>query len=199
MNKQQFLEKLRAKLSGLPKKDLEERIAFYSESIDDRIEEGLSEEEAVAQMGEIDEIVLQIATETPFTKIVKEKYAQKRTISAGEIALLVIGFPLWFPLLAGLFVVAVSLFVTFWSVIVSLWAGFVSLVAGAIGGVVTSIALLCVGKASTGLAMLAMSLICAGLSILAFYGCKIVTKYMLKFTKSVLVTAKKKMINKEEE
>lgn len=47
MNKQEFLVKLRKGLSGLPKEDIEERLTFYSEMIDDRMEEGLSEEEAV--------------------------------------------------------------------------------------------------------------------------------------------------------
>ena len=54
MNKQAFLERLRKALSGLPPKEQEERITFYSEMIDDRMEEGLSEEEeAVASIGTI--------------------------------------------------------------------------------------------------------------------------------------------------
>ncbi|MBR5538496.1 MAG: hypothetical protein IKU61_01205 [Clostridia bacterium] len=47
MNKQEFLEELRKGLSGLPKEDVRERLNFYGEIIDDRIEEGLTEEEAV--------------------------------------------------------------------------------------------------------------------------------------------------------
>ena len=48
MNKQEFLAQLRKQLSGLPLKDAEDRITFYSEMIDDRMEEGLSEPEAVS-------------------------------------------------------------------------------------------------------------------------------------------------------
>ena len=48
MNKQEFLSQLRKGLAGLPQNDIEERLAFYGEMIDDRIEEGLSEEEAVS-------------------------------------------------------------------------------------------------------------------------------------------------------
>ena len=43
MNKQDFLAQLRKELSGWPKEDAEERLTFYSEMLDDRIEEGLSE------------------------------------------------------------------------------------------------------------------------------------------------------------
>ena len=42
MSKQAFLARLRKELSGLPKDDIEERLAFYEEMIDDRTEEGLS-------------------------------------------------------------------------------------------------------------------------------------------------------------
>ena len=52
MNKQEFLSRLRKQLKGL--EDKEERITFYSEMIDDRMEEGLSEEEAVAAVGSLD-------------------------------------------------------------------------------------------------------------------------------------------------
>ena len=73
MNKQEFLTRLRKGLSGLPQEDIEERLTFYSEMIDDRIEEGLSEEEAVAAIGSPDEIAEQIIGEIPIKKIVKEK------------------------------------------------------------------------------------------------------------------------------
>lgn len=41
MSKQEFLAELRKALSGLPQGDIEDRLTFYSEMIDDRMEEGL--------------------------------------------------------------------------------------------------------------------------------------------------------------
>ena len=55
--KNEFLEKLRNALFGLPNDDIEERIAFYNEMIDDKIEEGLSESQAVSEMGSIERII----------------------------------------------------------------------------------------------------------------------------------------------
>ena len=52
MSKQEFLDQLRARLSGLPRQDVIERLNFYSEMIDDRMEEGLSEEDAKAMIAE---------------------------------------------------------------------------------------------------------------------------------------------------
>ena len=60
MNKQEFLMRLSKGLSGLPKDDVEERLSFYSEMIDDRIEEGLSEDAAVSEIGDVDKIISQI-------------------------------------------------------------------------------------------------------------------------------------------
>ena len=47
MNKELFLSSLRESLDGLSGEDIAERLAFYSEAIDDRMEDGLTEEEAV--------------------------------------------------------------------------------------------------------------------------------------------------------
>ena len=56
MTKQEFLDRLRRSLAGLPLEDAEERLAFYDEMIDDRMEEGLAEEEAVSSFGTPEEI-----------------------------------------------------------------------------------------------------------------------------------------------
>ena len=42
MNKQEFLAHLRKGLSGLPQNDIEKRLNFYGEMLEDRMEEGLS-------------------------------------------------------------------------------------------------------------------------------------------------------------
>ena len=56
MNKSEFLQQLKKELAGIPKEDREERLNFYSEMIDDRMEEGLSEEDAVRAVGTDDEL-----------------------------------------------------------------------------------------------------------------------------------------------
>lgn len=78
MKKQEFLSALKSGLSGLPRQDVEDRLNFYSEIIDDRMEEGLSEEEAVSAVGSVDEIVAQTVTEIPLAKIAKERIIPKR-------------------------------------------------------------------------------------------------------------------------
>ena len=87
MSKQEFLAQLRKGLSGLPQDDIEERLTFYSEMIEDRMEDGLSEDEAVSSVGSVDEIVSQAVAETPLMKTSKEKRKSKRQPRAGEIVL----------------------------------------------------------------------------------------------------------------
>ena len=69
MTKQEFLDTLRAGLSGLTEADASERITFYSEMIDDRMEEGLSEQDAVAQIGDVQCIIDDILAEIPQKKV----------------------------------------------------------------------------------------------------------------------------------
>lgn len=51
MSKQEFLGALYNGLSGLPKEDIENSVQFYSEMIDDRMDEGMTENEAVEDIG----------------------------------------------------------------------------------------------------------------------------------------------------
>ena len=199
MNKQEFLNALQAGLSGLPQEDIEERLAFYSEMIDDRMEEGMTEEEAVALAGPIEEIVVQTVDEIPLPKIVKERIRPKRRKSAGEIILLILGFPLWFPLLIAFAAVMFSLYIVIWSLLISLWAVEVSLWAGALGGVAAFVICLVRGDTLTGFAFLAAGLVCAGLSVFLFLGCVEASKGVIRLTKTIARWIKTLFIKKENE
>ena len=188
MNKQEFVERLRKGLSGLPQDDIEERLTFYSEMIDDRMEEGLSEEEAVGEIGSVDEIVAQVVAETPLARIAKERIRPKRRLGAGEILLLALSSPIWLSLGIAAFAVILSLYLSLWAVIISLWAVFASLAACAIGGVLAWVVFAMNGNGASGLAMLAAGFVCAGLAILMFYGCKTVTNGILILTKKMLLS-----------
>lgn len=199
MSKQEFLVQLRKGLSGLPQDDIEERLTFYSEMIDDQMEEGLSEEEAVSAVGTVDEIVTQVVAETPLAKIAKERIKPKKRLSAGEIVLLILGSPIWLSLVIAVFAVILALYICLWAVIISLWAVFVSFAVCSIGGVLSCIILVVNGNGASGVAMIAVGIVCAGLSILAFFGCKVATKGILILTKKMAIWIKNCFIKKEEE
>jgi len=197
MRKQEFLDGLRDRLVGLPKKDLEERLVFYGEMIDDRVEEGLSEEQAVLDIGSVEEISAQIIADIPLARIAKEKIKPKRRWSAWEIVLLVLGSPIWLSLLVAAFAVVLSLYAALWSVVISLWAVFASLVACAFGGVAAGVVLAVYGNAPTGAAVIGTAIICAGLAIFLFFGCKAATKGTAKLAKKIIFGIKKCFMGKE--
>lgn len=197
MNKQEFLTQLRKGLSGLPQGDIEERLAFYSEMIDDRMEEGLSEEDAVSEIGNVDEIISQIITDIPLSKLVKEKIKPKRTLSAWEIVLLTLGCPIWLSLLIAVIALIFSVYIMMWSAVVCLWSMEVSLIAVSLEGIVSAAVFVFKGNGLTGLAMLGVGIICAGLSVFLFFGCKAVTKGILLLTKKIALGIKSLFVGKE--
>ena len=197
MNKQEFLARLRKGLAGLPHSDIEERLAFYSEMIDDRMEEGLSEEDAVAAVGPVESLVALIIAETPFVKIAKERARPKKRLSTGEIALLALGSPIWLSLAIAAGAVILSLYAVLWSVIISLWAVFVTFICCGFGGIAAGIAIACIGNGLTGIAILGAGLICLGLSVFTFYGCKAATKGTAVLAKKFTAWIKRCFVNKE--
>ena len=123
MDKNAFLDELREKLSGLPEEDIEERVAFYREMIDDRIEDGVPEEEAVEGVGTVDSVVEQIMSEIPLSKLVREKVKPKRSLKAWEIVLLVLGSTVWIPLLVAAAAVVFAVYIVIWAVVICVCSG----------------------------------------------------------------------------
>ena len=197
MSKQEFLDRLRGALVGLPKSDIEERLAFYGEMIDDQIEEGLLENEAVAALGPIEAIAAQIVANTPLIKIAKERIRPKRRLKTAEIVLLALGSPIWLSLGIAAFAVLLSLYAVLWSVVVSVWAVFGAVAACSLGGVLACVIFAVGGNAASGIAMLAAGIACAGLSIFMFYGCKAATGGALTLTKKLAIWVKNCFRGKE--
>ncbi len=199
MNKQEFISELRVRLSGLREKDVEERLGFYSEMIDDRMEEGLSEEEAVADIGSVDEIASQIIAQTPLLKIVNYAIKPKRKMQVWEILLLVLGFPIYISLLASVFAALISVYASVWAVIISLWASaFALLVGGVIAGAVMGVSVVISGNLFAGIALIGGALFCAGFSIFLLFGCKLATKGTVWITKKIVLGIKKIFLGKGE-
>ena len=198
MNKQEFLTRLKQELAGLPKEDIEERLAFYEEMIDDRIEEGVSEEEAVLAMGDIEEIVSRIIADIPFLKIAKKRIKPDRKMQRWEIVLLILGSPIWLSLLIAAFAIVLSIYVSIWSIVISLWSVFASLIGGVLGGIGAGIVFMCTNNVYSGLIMIAGGLVCVGLAILMFYGCVATTKGLAIATKKIAIWIKNLFIKKEE-
>ena len=155
MNREEYLEKLRLALAQMPAEEKERQIAYYDELISDMCEDGMSETEATAKLGDPAKVAEELLAALPLGTLVKSRIKSAGGLSALTIALLVLGFPLWFPLLISAFAVVFSLLlallVTIWSLAVALAAVVLSLgvaaVAAPIGLISGSVTLVIIGTA----------------------------------------------------
>ena len=197
MLKTEFLNALRSGLAGLPQEDIEERLSFYGEMLDDRMEEGLSEEEAVAAIGPVERVVDEIIAETPLKKIVKEKIKPKRQLKAWEIVLLVLGFPLWFPLSIVASVLILVFYIVLWVLVICLWAIEIALWACALCSAAAGVVSMARGEVGFGIMLFGAGLFLAGISIFLFFGCKAATVGTAKLAKKIVHGIKKLFVGKE--
>lgn len=177
MNKEQFLARLRQRLDGLPEDAAQPSLDYYREMIEDRMEDGLSEEEAVEAMGTPDDAAGQIWMAAPLPALRKTSARRRsRGWKAWEIALLVLGSPVWAPLLAAGAAVVLALYIVCWSLILVLYAVDLSFAAGALAGVASSVPLWFTGGTAAALCLLGGGLACAGLAVPLFLVCPAVTR-----------------------
>ena len=181
MRKQEFLYALRRQLSRLPAKEASERVNFYSEMIDDKMEDGLSEEAAVREVGSTEKIAAEILADTRALSLANAEPTKK--FNTGTLILLVLGSPIWLSLAIAAFAVVISLYAALFSVIIALWAVFVSFVAAAPASVIVGIIFAFCGNVLSGIVALGAGLVLAGLAIFLFYDCKAATKGTLLLTK----------------
>ncbi len=198
MNKLEFLEALSDALAGLSEKDIEESINYFSEMIDDRTDDGMSEKEAVASLGTPDEAARQILMDMPLSKVVKAKVKRKRRLAAWEIVLLCVGSPIWASLLIAAFAVIFSVYVAIWSIVIVLYACTVALGAVGLAGVIyLPFGIAVFGKVIPSVFIFGAGLICAGLAVLAFFASNYTAKAVIWLGQKILRLIKRCFVGKE--
>ncbi len=195
MNKQEFLSRLKDKLPA--NEDTQERLSFYSEMIDDRQEEGMSEEEAVAQIGSVESVLSQILSEIPLSKLVKERVKPKRALKAWEIVLIVLTSPVWISLLIAAFIIMISAYIVIWSLLISLWSIEVIFTFGSVYIAVYAVVFIAQSRFLQCTAYLGASAALVGISILMFFVCKGAFKAAIMLTKKVAEGTKLIFIRKK--
>ncbi|HPJ02817.1 MAG TPA: DUF1700 domain-containing protein [Candidatus Limiplasma sp.] len=194
MKKHEFLQELLRRLSQLPSEERDKAYTFYAEIIDDSMEDGISEEEAVQKLGSIDEIVERIAAETPMVSLIRAR-AGRKPRSRGRITLLVLGFPVWFPVLLSVACVVLTLFLVAWTLVLVLWVVLAALAAAIIGGLAW---LFLYAELGVRLLGLGGAMACAGSAILLYPACVWVTKQFARLTRQLWTKGKSALMNKGE-
>lgn len=199
MTKAEFLTAICRRIQALPPHDIEKTLEFYAEMIDDRMEDGYSEEEAVREMGDPEEVARQILLDTPLPKLVKANFKPKRALHAWEIVLLLLGFPLWGPLLFAAIVVILSFFIVIWALAFSLLITIFALFVSGIAAIAAGGAAFLFGEKAPALFTAGSGFLLLGISIPLFYLGVLAVKGLVKGIKWCIIKCKSRFIRKKEE
>ena len=223
MNKQEFLKTLWNRLSELPNEDVERSLDYYAEMIDDRVESGMTEDEAVEAIGGVEEAAAQILAdvpEGPRKSTGNPKWAEADVAGSGESPYLnsndftassyqapgsnsgsysgsssyaaqgtgyyagsgrekkshsgifwlfvILGFPIWFPLLITAGVLVFTAFVLVWTFTFVYYVIAGSFAVSGVAGIFILIRYVFSGDIAVGLFYAGCGFVLAGISIFMF-------------------------------
>ena len=94
MTKADFLQLLERALAQLPEEERRANLEYYSELLDDMLEEGMTEAEATAKLGSPSQIAQSILQEVPLGKLVSTRMKPKSGWTPLAIVLAVVAAPI---------------------------------------------------------------------------------------------------------
>ena len=198
MTKADFLQLLERALSQLSDEERRANLEYYSELLDDMMEEGMSETEATAKLGSPNQIARHILQEMPLSKLVSTRMKPKSGWTPLAIVLAVVCSPVWVPLLLMCAAVVFALFVSIWA----LGAAAIAVVAGLAVAVVAAPVIAIRAAAVTlplGLLLLGCGLVLLGLCVLGGLMAVELCRLLWQLTVWLAHKIKSLFIRKEEE
>ena len=133
MNKQEFLIELKQHLKGIAPEDISGSIEYYSEMIDDAVEDGMTEEEAVASLGDMDEIERQLRSRgektaktppEPEVSVMPEPVPERKNSGKTAVIILLI---VCIPVIIGLLSAAAGIYLGMWGTVIGFYAAAVGM------------------------------------------------------------------------
>jgi len=200
MTKIEFIKELTFRLASLPQNEIDKSTSYYSEIIDDRVEDGMTEEDAVKALGDMDLIVTNAMYEISLPVLMKARVNASRSKMSNKglwITLVVLGFPLWFPLLMTFLAVILVIYVTIWILILSLYAVVLALGISGIAGIIGGIVLCFIKSLPVGLCTIGAALCCCALTLLITLPVLAFTKGLIRFTAWIARKIKSIFISKK--
>ena len=199
MTREEFNEKLRKKISGLPTDEIEGRVSFYNEIIDDRMEEGMSEEDAVESIGTVDSVADQIMAEIPLSKLIGQKVnrdngsAEGKKKNTGRVITLIALFPVWIIL----FALILALYIVLWALVLSLYIVVLAFALVSLSGIPGTVYLLVQGRTPEALLVLGTAVFLAGLSIVLVIASIAATRGTVRLMKRIALGVKSIFVGKK--
>ena len=160
MTKADFLRLLERALSQLSEEERQKNLEYYSELLDDMMEEGMT-----AKLGSPNQIAQSILQEMPLGKLVSTRMKPRSGWTPLAIVLAVVGSPVWVPLLLAGVAVVLVLFVSIWALGFAAVAVVIALAVAVVAAPIIAIRV-AVLTLPVGLMLLGAGLVLLGLCVL---------------------------------
>ena len=150
MNRLEFINALGGRLEQLPKEEVQKVLDYYVESINDRMEDGMSEEEVIESFGDLDMLAAEILVEQgylappaapvpalepePGSPDMPPPAGQKKHLPVWAVVLLILGSPIWLSLGVAAAAVGLSVYIVVLALLFSLWCIAISFAAAGYAG-----------------------------------------------------------------
>ena len=185
MTKKEYLKELKRNLSALKRSDRNSLIEFYKEMIEDKIENGKTEREAIAELEPADVVAKRTLAEYG----IDEELSKRKKISGTTLALVIIGSPLWIPLAIAALAVVLAVAISILAVIISIASACIGVTLSSpfflVMGIITAFS-----DAGTGLIAIGYGLSAAALGILSVTGIYKLIAYIVKKIKEIITRNK---------
>ncbi len=186
MTEKEYLKELKRNLSALKRSDRNSLIEFYKEMIEDKIENGKTEREAIAELEPADVVAKRTLAEYG---IDEEELSKRKKISGTTLALVIIGSPLWIPLAIAALAIVLAVAISILAVIISIASACIGVTLSSpfflVMGIITAFS-----DVGTGLIAIGYGLSAAALGILAVTGIYKLIAYIVKKIKEIIIRNK---------
>lgn len=205
MTKLEFLDALQARLASLPENEVYRLLGYYAEMIDDRVESGMSEEEAVEALGSMDSIIESIINDMSIPKLMRARVKESSHRVGNKvlwIILVILTFPFWFPAVMACFGAVFSVFMAIWGVIIGLFVAIGALAVSGVGCIIGGLFFLFTKPLPVALFALGVGCILSGVTIFMIKPIKHIAKWLGKGISSLVrkikaLLFKKRRVNSE--
>ena len=148
----------------------------------------------------MDKIVKDIMQEVSLSSLMRSRISSSKEKAKNKglwIALVIIGSPIWFPLMISFFLVLLSIYIVAWSIILTIYVIEISFSVSFFAGIITGIVLCVNSNPELGLVTFGLSFILAGITTLLFKPIILLTKQFALFTVFITKKFKSILIKKE--
>ncbi len=197
MKRIEFLSALERELSCLSESEREASLAFYCEMLDERIEAGENEADAIRSLGSPKAVAREILLDLSFPKLLKQAYPKNRRLSAWEITLLVLGSPIWLPLLITALSLLLVAYLLLWCAAIVLLSLYAAVFGTAAGCLFASGRELFTGGYGGAFLYFGVTLLLLGLCSTAVLVCRPTIRFCMNATRKLSRALKSLLIRKE--